>query len=75
MISDYSALISACRNELHRIRLTWRSPRVEAFCLRATGHQDAHYLEPKHLEILLAKLQQEPTPQKDCHGLASTAAE
>ncbi len=61
-IYDYSDLIASCRHELHRIGLNWRSPRVLDFCERATGHRDAHYLQAAHLEMLLTKLQEEPTP-------------
>jgi hypothetical protein len=64
-VEDYSDLIYACRQELHRLNLTWKSERVLDFCERATGHRDAHYLEPAHLEMLLTKLQAEPTPQKE----------
>ncbi len=63
-IEDYSDLVYGCRSELHRIGLTWKSPRVLDFCEKATGHRDAHYLEAAHLEMLLAKLQAEPAPQQ-----------
>jgi hypothetical protein len=64
-IHDYSHLIFSCRQQLHRIGLTWKSPRVLDFCERATGHRDAHYLSKQHLQVLLTKLQAEPTPQKE----------
>jgi hypothetical protein len=64
-MQDYSDLIHSCRQELHRIGLNWKSPRVLNFCERATGHRDAHHLEPAHLQMLLTKLQAEPTPHKE----------
>ena len=64
-IQDLSDSIYACSFELKRIGLTWKSERVLSFCDRATGHRDAHYLNATHLEMLLTKLQKEPTPQKE----------
>lgn len=64
-IQDLSDLVYACKKELSRLGLTWRSPRVLDFCERATGHRDAHYLTAQHLEMLLTKLQAEPTPVKE----------
>lgn len=64
MKRDLSELILDCRQELHRIGLTWKSDRVLNFCERVTGKRDAHYLTEEHLQSLLTKLQVEPTPEK-----------
>lgn len=62
-MTDLSEVITFCRVELHRLGLTWRSPRVLDFCERVTGKRDAHYLDERQLQALLTKLQAESAPQ------------
>lgn len=69
-MNDLSEVITFCRVELHRLGLTWRSPRVLNFCECVTGKRDAHYLDERQLQALLTKLQAEPTPEEKTDAIA-----